>query len=459
MTQISAILLAFGESGHSAPQSVPAMVTLGCIMVATYLAIAFEWLHKSLAAMLGAIFAIIAAMYFGLFLDEAKDVHEIIGEDLGVIGVIVGTSILVDIVGRSGLFHFLAIKIVKQTGGDPVRLLFFLVLATMAFVTFLTIAPGTLIMVSLTLVVTKELDLDPKPYILAVALAANSAALMTFASGICTLMLGTAGRLPYVDFFRVTTPMAILSVVVVYFVIRKRYAPLLVTHGDVDERQKKVDGFDEWALVKDRRLFIRSAIILGGTIVGFALAESLRVGMDFIAFCGGTAALLFSGIYPDEAIKKVNWTVILFFVGLFVIIGAVRESGLLTVLAHNMVAVFGGNPTLLMMVMAIFVLVLSGIVDNIPVAATLIPIVRAMGEQGVAVNPLWWTLIIASNLGGNSTPVGSVSTVIALHALEKERHSTVSWGEFLRLGGAILGIQTVLVLVYLFAFQKFNLFP
>ncbi|MGE3808421.1 MAG: SLC13 family permease [Gemmataceae bacterium] len=435
------------------------MAVLGGIMVLTYLAIAFEWIHKSLAALLGAIFAIIAAMAFGIFKDEAKAVHDIIGDELGVIGVIVGTSILVDIAGRSGLFHFLAIKMVKRTGGDPVKLLFYIALATMVFVTFLTIAPGTLIMVSLTLVVTKELDFDPKPYILVVAICANSAALMTFASGICTLMLGTAGNLPYMHFFRVSTPMAILSAVVAYYVIRRRYADKLVASGDPEERQKKVAQFDEWALVKDRRLFFRSALILGGTIVGFASAQSLHVGMDYIAFCGGTAALLFSGIYPDEAIKKVNWSVILFFVGLFVIIGAVRESGLLALLAGQLVILFGDYPTLLMMVLAVFVLALSGIVDNIPVAATLIPIIGVMKDQGIEVVPLWWTLVLASNLGGNSTPVGSVSSVIALHALEKERHVSISWGEFLRVGGLILALQTVLVLVYLYLFETLGLFP
>lgn len=452
------LILASAEPAAT-EHNVWAMAVLGGIMVLTYLAIAFEWMHKALAALLGGIAAVIAAMGFGIFADESKAVHEIISHEMGVIGVIVGTSILVDIAGRSGLFHFLAIKIVKRTGGDPRRLLFYIALATMVFVTFLTIAPGTLIMVSLTLVVTKELEFDPKPYIMVVAICANSAALMTFASGICTLMLGTAGNLPYLDFFRVSTPMAILSAIVAYQVIRRWYAPSLVSVGEVSEREAKVAQFDEWALVKDRRLFYRSAMILGGTILGFAFAQTLGVGMDFVAFCGGTAALLFSGIYPDEAIKKVNWTVILFFVGLFVIIGAVRESGLLSVLAGQLVAIFGSNPTVLMLVMAVFVLFLSGIVDNIPVAATLIPVVKVMGEQGIAVDPLWWTLVLSSNLGGNSTPVGSVSSVIALHALEKERHISISWGEFLRVGGLILCLQTVLVLIYLYLFSLLDLFP
>jgi Na+/H+ antiporter NhaD/arsenite permease-like protein len=441
------------------------MIVLGTIMTVTYLAIAFDWVHKSVAAMTGAIAAVAAAMVLGVFKDEAghsaydRAGHDIIGHDIGVIGVIVGTSVLVEIASRSGLFHFLAVKIVKQTRGDPQRLLLLLMGATLAFVTFLTIAPGTLIMVSLTLVVTRELDLPARPYIIAVAISANSGALVTFASGICTLMLGTAGGLAYSDFFRVSTPMALLSGVIAYAYIRRYFREELVSHLDLEERERKVAAFDEWALVKDRRLFYRSALILGGTILGFALAQRLHVGLDFIAFAGGTAALLLSGIYPDEAIKKVNWSMILFFVGLFVVIGAVQETGLLEWQARQMLALSGGNATMTMLILSVFVLGMSGIVDNIPVAATLIPIVRAMETQGIPGEPLWWALIITSNLGGNSTPIGSVSSVIALNALEKERDVKVGWGEFLKVGGVILALQSIVVLAYLYLFDVLKLFP
>lgn len=441
------------------------MVVLGVIMTVTYVAIAFEWVHKSLAAMAGAVAIVAADIILGVFRDTpghsayARAVHDIIGHDLGVIGVIVGTSVLVEIASRSGLFHFLAVKIVKQTQGDPSKLFLLLSLATLLFVTFLTIAPGTMIMVSLALVVTKELGFSAKPYILAIAICANSGAMMTFASGICTLMLGTAGNLPYLHFFRVTTPMAIISAAIAYFIMRRWFAADLMVTGDPEERKRTVAAFDEWALVKDRRLFYRCAIILGGTIVGFALAQQLKVGLDYVAVAGGTAALLFSGLHPDEAIKKVNWSMILFFVGLFVIIGSVQETGLLNWQARAMVDLCGGNAILTMMAVSVFVLLLSGIVDNIPVAATLIPIVRAMEAEGIPAEPLWWSLIITANLGGNSTPIGSVSTVIALNALEKERQVKVGWGEFLKLGGAITAAQSVVALAYLYAFAHFSLFP
>lgn len=442
------------------------MIVLGSLMTLTYVAIAFDWLHKSLAAMAGALVCVATALAMGVFKDEKghsaydKAVHDIIGHDIGVIGVIVGTSVLVEIASRSGLFHFIAVKIVKATQGEPWLLLVAISAATVLFVTFLTIAPGTLIMVSLVLVVTKELELDPKPYILAVALCANSGALMTFASGICTLMLGTAGNLAYVDFFRVTTPLALVTAVIAWAVVSWWYQASLRGAMSPEERKKKVASFDEWALVKDRRLFYRCASILIITIIGFGMARTLGIGLDFVAFTGGTLALLASGIYPDEAIKKVNWSLILFFVGLFVIVGCVQETGLLAWQAKQMLAISGGSQLGVLLLIGVFVLVLSGMVDNIPVAATLIPIVREMGAQpGIEVGPLWWTLVATANLGGNSTPIGSVSSVIALGALEKERGVKIGWGEFIQVGGLVLLVQSVLALTYLTAFYYLGLFP
>jgi Na+/H+ antiporter NhaD/arsenite permease-like protein len=449
----------------SVEKPVTPMIVLGAIMTLTYVAIAFDWLHKSLAAMVGAIAAVVAALSMGVFKDEAghsaydRAVHDIIGHDVGVIGVIVGTSVLVEIAGRSGLFHFLAVKIVKATRGDATRLLYAIAAATVAFVTFLSIAPGSMIVTSLALVVTHQLRLDPRPAILAIGLCANSGALMTFSSGICTIMLGTAGNLPYAHFFLVSTPMAFISAAITVLYVRWYYRDVLVNAVSDSQREAEVAGFDEWALVKDRRLFYRSAGILGATILGFASAQRLGIGTDFVAFCGGTAALLLSGIHPDEAIRKVNWSLILFFVGLFVIIGAVQETGLLDWQARKMIELSGGDPVTTMLLIAVFVLGLSGLLDNIPVAATLIPLVRSMEAQGFDATPLWWTLVITANLGGNSTPIGSVSSVIALNALEKERGIKIGWGEFLRVGGGVLALQSVVVLFYLWMYATFGLFP
>ena len=157
------------------------VAVIGSILVLTFVAIAFEFLHKTLAALLGAIAAVTAGLLMGVFHGDRpyQTVHEFIGHDLGVIGVIVGTSILVEIAAASGLFHFVAIKLAKLTRGKPALLLPNVMSATVGFVTFLTIAPGVLIMTSPVLVITKALNYSATTYIMAVALGANSGAVMT----------------------------------------------------------------------------------------------------------------------------------------------------------------------------------------------------------------------------------------------------------------------------------------
>ncbi len=437
------------------------MILLGGILVATFAAIAFGWLDKTVAALVGAVVAVAVALVLGIYPGPHPygAVHDFLHHELGVIGVIVGTSIVVAIAADSGLFHFLAVRLVKLTGGRPPLLLPAILVATVGFVTFLTIAPGVLIMSSLVLVITRALQDDPRPYIVTVAIGANSGALMTFASGIPTLMIGTSAGIPYVQFLVVSLPLALLSAIVAFFVIRRFYAPELRPVGAAGERAARIAAFDEWALVRDQALFYRSAAILLATIAGFALAQKLGVGLDYIAFGGATAALLFSGLAPEEAIRKVKWTIIIFFVALFVLIGSVRETGLLELLAEQILAVSGDSMGIAILLLVPFVFITAGLVDNIPVAATMIPVVQTMIARGMEAAPLWWTLIAACNLGGNPTPVGSIGAVIALHALEKERGIVVGWGEYLKVGGLVTIVQMALVLLYINLFRWLGLFP
>lgn len=218
----------------------------------------------------------------------------------------------------------------------------------------------------------------------------------------------------------------------------------------------RMDEFDPWALVEDRRVLARSAVILVVTIIGFGLAQPVGVGVDFVAMAGGTAALLFAGRGVEDTINKINWTVILFFAGLFLIIGAVRATGALDRLAEGVVALSGNSVTLLVVLLGAFAGVASGVVDNIPVAATLIPIVQNITGQGVVAEPLWWALVIGTNVGGNATPIGSISCVIALYALKDEVGVVVGWGEFLRAGGLVMVVQVAVGIGYVLALHALD---
>ncbi|HEB52980.1 MAG TPA: transporter [bacterium] len=448
------------EVEHAAAEGIGTlpMAVLGLTMLGTYALIATGRLHKLTAALLGALVCTVFGLAFGV-LHEYAEVHQVLAKDIGVLGVIVGTSILVDVAGKSGLFQFLAIKIAKRAQGDPRRLFTSLLVLTVLFVSLLTIAPGTLIVVSLALVLCRTLKIDPKPYLVGIAICANSGALVTFASGICTLMIGSAANLPYAHFFVVSTPMAVLTAWVAWWVVGRCYRDQLrADPATAGERAAAVAAFDEWAMVSDRRVFWRSAILLGLTIVGFATAQPLGIGLDFVAMAGGALAILFSGESPEDAVKKVNWTVIVFFIGLFVMIGTVEHSGLLQRAAGLLSDVSGGNVHVATVVLVLFTAVTSGIMDNIPVAATMIPIVATMAQELPAA-PLWWGLTIAANLGGNGTPIGSISGVIALSALQESGGGKVSWGEWFKVGALAMVLQIAVAIAWLSLFTVFDLYP
>ncbi|XZE53108.1 ArsB/NhaD family transporter [Planctomycetaceae bacterium SH139] len=430
------------------------------VMLVTYVGVAYERFHKTVAALLGAAVLVSISVATGLF--PYNYVYLILEEDLNIFGVIVGTGILVDVVGRSGLFHFLSMWIVRLTGGRAALLYLALCMLTFLFVAVLTIVPAMLILSSLTLVICRSLGYQPTPFLLSVAICANSGAIATFASGLPNIMLGTAAGIPYVQFLRVSLPFAVLSLLVAIGCLRfffRNDLPWKQTGDEQAALRAKIAEFDPWALVESRTVLMRSAIILLATVVGFAAAQPLGVGMDFIAMIGGTTAMLFSGKGVEDAISKVNWTVILFFMGLFLIIGCVKATGALSFASEQVIALSGNRLEALIPLLGGFSAVSSSIVDNIPVAATLIPIVKDIEATGVPVESLWWTLIICCNLGGNGTPIGSISCVIAIYALKREAGEVVGWGKFLKIGGTIMLLQVVLAIAYILLLQQFDLIP
>lgn len=436
------------------------MILFALVMMATYVGVAVERFHKTVAALCGA--AVLVTLGLALDLFPYPRIYEFLKEDLNIFGVIIGTGILVDVVGKSGLFHFISMWIVRLTGGRAGALFATLCVVTFGFVSVLTIVPAMLILSSLVLVISRALDYDPKPLLLSVAICANSGAIATFASGLPNIMIGTAASIPYADFLKVSLPYAAVSLVIAIVLLRiffRNDLPWKQSAAEAAALKQRIESFDPWAMVEDTKVLIRSGSILMATVLGFIFAQSLGVGMDFVAMVGATAALIFAGKGVEDAIGKVNWTVIMFFMGLFVIIGCVKQTGALGWVAEQVIAISQNQLSLLIPLLGIFSAVASSIVDNIPVAATLIPIVGEIGDAGVPIEPLWWTLIICCNLGGNGTPIGSISCVIAIYALKREANIHVGWGTFLKIGGTIMLLQVIGAIAYVMMAYQLDWIP
>jgi Na+/H+ antiporter NhaD/arsenite permease-like protein len=459
------ILAAAIEETPIEPASAGVMLLFTAIMMATYVGVAVERFHKTVAALCGATVLVILSLAMGIF--EYPKLYDFLKEDLNIFGVIIGTGILVDVVGKSGLFHFLSMWIVRLTGGRASTLFLTLCVVTFLFVAVLTIVPAMLILSSLVLVICRTLNYKPVPFLLSVAICANSGAIATFASGLPNIMIGTAAKIPYVQFLQVSLPYAAVSLVIAVVMLRFSFRNDLPWKQTAEEQtalREQIETFDPWALVDDRKVLLRSGLILAGTVLGFIFAQQLGVGMDFIAMVGATTALLFAGKGVEDAIHKVNWTVILFFMGLFIIIGCVKQTGALAWVAEQVIELSGNRMSLLIPLMGGFSAVASSIVDNIPVAATLIPIVQDISGPNISgssvpAEPLWWTLIICCNLGGNGTPIGSISCVIAIYALKREANEHVGWGTFLKLGGMIMVIQVAGAIAYILLIHNMGWLP
>ncbi|MFQ6085256.1 MAG: ArsB/NhaD family transporter [Candidatus Bathyarchaeia archaeon] len=435
------------------------MLLFGAVLILTYVGIAHERLNKTLAAMLGAIAAVVIGIVLGIF--SYHDVYSFMFEELSVLGVIVGTGILVEVVSHSGLFQHIGIRIVKTTKGDVAMLFLYLNLLTVLLVSFLTIVPAMLIVISLTLVTSRSLDFDPKPFLISEAIVANSGALTTLASSIPNLIIGAGAGIPYVQFLLVSAPFTIISFGIGYQLLKRVYSDRLKSKRAYGEELEAIIAeFDEWAVVKDKVFFRRSAVILVATILGFVSAQWLGIGLDFVALAGASAALFLSGIDEDEAIRAIDWSIVVFFVGLFTLIGAVEASGLLEAIAEVLGRGSGGSGFIGAPIILWTSAALSGFVDNIPLSATMVPIVKTMSSgTGIPAEPLWWSLVLGANLGGNATPIGSISCVLAIHLLKSERRITVSWPEFMKVGVPILLMQMLVASAYIFAFTYLRLFP
>jgi Na+/H+ antiporter NhaD/arsenite permease-like protein len=448
----------FASQTHES-SSLGVMLLFVLVMLLTYVGVAHKRFHKTVAALLGGVILTLLGVILRVF--EYSEIYTFLAKDLNVLGVIIGTGILVDVTGKSGLFHFLSMLIVRATGGRAARLYLAVCALTFVFVALLTIVPAMLILGSLVLVICRSLNYSPKPLLLSVAICANSGAIVTFASGLPNIMIGTAVGIPYVHFLIVSAPFAVVSVVIAVGLLRfafRQELPWRQGTKEIAALEAKMAEFDPWAMVENRRVLLRSGLILGLTVLGFACAQPLGLGMDFVAMAGGTAALLFAGRSVEDTIHKVNWSVILFFVGLFLIIGCVEKTGALKETAELVSSLAGNSPVALVPVLSVFSAGASAIVDNIPVAATLIPIVQNIAND-VPAEPLWWSLVICTNLGGNGTPIGSISCVLALYTLKKEAHITVGWGEFIKLGGTIMVVQIAAAIVYLLTLHWLDAFP
>ena len=474
VTTVCAVML------HS--QGTPPKYVFGLLLAVTLGMLALEKINKAILVLLGAGIALLlgfshkeiskhlieAVSHGG---DSAHSIPSyIVMIDWGTIGIIIGSTIFVTLISRSGLFAWISVKILKASRGDPFKLLICFSGLTVVFSAFLNNVTAMIIVGSLTIVACKKLKLSAMPFLLAEGIYTNIGGLLTLISSIPNIIVGTAAGIGYAEFLKVAGPYCLIAFVATLYLVRFLFKiKPIANEKEKATAEAMVDAFDEWETVKDRKFFYMSACVLGAIILGFALKDSIPllkhpdIGLEVIALMGAAVMLV---IYPtdvESVLNEVEWTLVLFFLGLFTLLGVMEHAGVLAMIGDWLKSPLSSGPIKGPIVMMWSSAFFSGLTDNIPLAAVLAKVLGGFQSQITELSwfadyghLLWWSLIFGAGLGGNFTPIGSASTVVAIGILKKEGHN-VTFMQYVKIGAIVVLVQLLLATGYLFGAEKIGL--
>ena len=407
------------------------------VFVVVMFAIMTEKLHRSLAAIVGAM--LVLALHVLPF-DAAME-HI----DFNTLGVLLGMMLFVSVVKLSGMFEFLAIKAARLAKGEPWKVMLLFVLLTAVLSAFLDNVTTVLLIGPMTLTVCKLLDVNPIPFFMTEILASNIGGTATLIGDPPNIMIGSAAGFTFFDFILYDAPAVVVILAAVLVVFYFLYGRKMQVN---EEHRARIMELDEHAMIKNKRLLKQSYVMIGLVVVGFMAHGALELESSVIALGAAGIIMLISGESIEEALANVEWTTLAFFAGLFVIVGAMAETGVIEMLAHALIDATGGNVFVTMLVLLIGSAVISSFLDNIPFVATMIPILLAMESSGMDVTPLWWAVSLGACLGGNGTLIGASANVVLSDISKKNGHE-ITFVQFLKTGFPIMLLTVAIAGLYL----------
>lgn len=396
-----------------------------------------EKVHRALVALIGAVLLIAINV---ITFDQAMG-HL----DFNTLGVLLGMMLFVSVVRLSGVFEYLAVRCAHFAKGNPWRIMLMFVVLTACLSAFLDNVTTVLLIGPMTLTMCKMLKVDPVPFFIVEIMASNIGGTATLIGDPPNIMIGSAAGFTFFDFILVDAPVVVIIVaavlVVFYFLYGKNMG---VEQADVDA----VMALDAGSYIKDARLLKISAVMTALVVLGFMLHGALGVESSIIALGAGALILLLSGGNIERALADVEWTTLAFFAGLFIIVGAMTETGVINMVALSLVKVTGGNLFAAMMVLLFGSAVISAFLDNIPFVATMIPILLAMEAAGMDVTPLWWAVSLGACLGGNGSIIGASANVVLSDISRKNGHP-ITFIEYLKVGFPVMMLTVAISAVYM----------
>ncbi len=418
------------------PSSIIALV----VFLITLVLIITERLHRTVAAMAG-----VAVMLIMRIFTTSEALAYI---DFNTLGVLIGMMIIVSVVKKTGVFEYLAIIAAKKAKGDPWRIIVFLCVVTAVVSALLDNVTTVLLIVPMTFVITKKLNVNPLPFLIPEIIASNIGGTATLVGDPPNIMIGSRAGLSFLDFITNLGPIIVVIFAAVFFVLWLMYRKQIRID---DETKMKVFELDESVCIKDKVLLYKCAIVLGLTIVGFIFHDVIGFDNGMIAATGAVLLILISRGDIEDALLSIEWPTIFFFAGLFMLVGALEEVGLIESLASLITEMVKGNVLLAGILLVWFSALVSSFLDNIPFVATLIPLILGLGAQGVDIAPLWWAVSLGACLGGNGTLIGASANVVVA-GLANRQGVNLSFKSFLKVGFPLMILSVALSMVYLIIF-------
>ena len=407
------------------------------IFLVTMAAIMTEKLHRTVAAVAGALLLILTGV-----LSVESGFSSV---DLNTLGVLIGMMLFVAVVKNSGIFEYIAIKAAKIAKGRPWPLMVLFALITAVLSAFLDNVTTVLLIGPMTLAITSMLRINPIPFFMTQIMASNIGGTATLIGDPPNIMIGSAAGLSFTDFIT-NTGVAVLfvlaaTIVCFYFIYGRKL------HVE-PEAMDSILQLDENKAIKDRSLLIKSVVMILLVVFGFVFHSQLHLESCTIALTAAAVMLLIGRQDVEEIVAGVEWTTILFFTGLFIVVGGLQETGVIQILANGLMDLTEGHMTLTILLILWVSAIVSSFLDNIPFVATLIPLILTMQSSGVDVTPLWWAVSLGACLGGNGTLIGASANVV-LSGISNRHGFPITFASYFKVGFPLMLVSVAISTVFL----------
>jgi Na+/H+ antiporter NhaD/arsenite permease-like protein len=411
------------------------------IFVITFYFIITGRVNRTIISLIGATAMILCGMLFGFYTQE----QALLSIDFNTVGLLMGMMVIVSVMKKSGLFSYIAIKTAKVSKGSPIRLMILMGIVT-AFISMALDNVTTIILViPITILVCDILGISSMPPIMAVILLSNIGGSATLVGDPPNMMIASASDFVFTDFLVHLLPVVLIVMLVSVLVLR------FIFRAQLRAKPKNVEAvykIEESQALRDKPTMVKSLVALAVVFVLFFLQKKLGLHHSFIAIIGAGLTLLLVRPNIDEILKDVEWSVLIFFCCLFVIVGGLENAGFLSLIADRIAALAAYNLFLAKLWLLWVSAFSASVIDRVPFTAAMIPVIKQIGQLGISTDSLWWVLALGVGFGGNGTPIGSIVGVVGL-SLSEQTKAPIDFKTWLRSGTIIMLVSIIIVSVLL----------